>query len=341
MRITRGTLLKNARNLVAERLHTNRSLVCIYLTGSLINDKPLLGGVTDIDLIFVHEETLNKEREIVRLTDEVHFDIAHYSQKKFNHPRQLRTDPWLGSFLCKDPIVLHDTRHWFEFTQASVCAQFYQPENILNRAQPLIEGARQRWFNLSEGTHSCSPENILVYLKSLEYAANAISILSGPPLAERRFILEYPARTEAIRRPGLSSGLEDLFSSPSENAFEWGLFQSGWEEAFLTCGQTENTPAKLSSCRVAYYKQAIESLYPQYPAAALWICLHTWTLAASFLEKKTGTEEKEWRSFCQQMGLHVENMDARLEALDVYLDNIEEVLDLWAEENGLPPLSER
>ena len=116
MRITQGTLLKNAKNEAADRLRRDRHLVCIYLTGSMTTDSPLLGGATDIDLVIIHSSEPEQEREIVRVTDEVHLDIAHYPQMLFRDTRRLRVDPWLGSYLCLDPLVLHDSGHWFDFT---------------------------------------------------------------------------------------------------------------------------------------------------------------------------------------------------------------------------------
>ena len=67
MRITRETLLKIARDTAAQRARASRDILCIYLTGSLTTDQPLLGGVTDIDLIIVHGSEPPVEREVLRL----------------------------------------------------------------------------------------------------------------------------------------------------------------------------------------------------------------------------------------------------------------------------------
>ncbi|MDZ4158456.1 MAG: hypothetical protein U1B80_01585, partial [Anaerolineaceae bacterium] len=133
MRITRELLLKLARTTAANRLLANRSVLCVYLTGSLLDDEPLLGGTADIDLIFIHDSQPPAAREVERISNEVHLDIAHLSQENFQHTRRLRTDPWFGSFLCASPIVLHDTHHWFDFIQASVCSQFHDPEYVVRR----------------------------------------------------------------------------------------------------------------------------------------------------------------------------------------------------------------
>ena len=139
MRVTRDTLMKIAHNTASQYSANDRSLVCIYLSGSLLSDTPLLGGTADIDLICVHNQEPRNRREVVRLTDDIHLDVAHLPLSIYYQPRHLRLNPWVGSYLIADPIMLYDTRHWFEFTQASVAAQFNQPENVLGGCVPWLK----------------------------------------------------------------------------------------------------------------------------------------------------------------------------------------------------------
>ena len=80
MRLTRETLIKIARDAANQRARVSRRIVCIYLTGSVLGDTPLLGGTTDIDLIVIHDSDPIQPREVVRMSDEIHLDIGHYSQ---------------------------------------------------------------------------------------------------------------------------------------------------------------------------------------------------------------------------------------------------------------------
>ncbi|MCK4899650.1 MAG: hypothetical protein KAS38_12780, partial [Anaerolineales bacterium] len=96
MRVNRGTLLKIANDTVSQRARQDLGIISAYLCGSVLGDDYLLGGTTDIDLTFIHIDTVSEEREIVRLTDEIHLDIAHYAQRDFLQTRELRTHPWLG-----------------------------------------------------------------------------------------------------------------------------------------------------------------------------------------------------------------------------------------------------
>ncbi len=215
MRITRDALLKFARSTVEQRTRYNRHVVCVYLTGSLLDEEPLLGGAADIDLIFIHDIDPDKPREILPLTDTIHLDIAHLSQTQFLQPRSLRTDAWVGSYLVHGPMLLHENQHWFEYTQAAVFAGFNTPEYRLRRARPLAEDARQIWWNLRTGGENAAPGPAAVqgYLRALEQAANAVACLSGPPLTERRFMLQFPDRAAAVDKPGLAQGLVDLYSA--------------------------------------------------------------------------------------------------------------------------------
>ena len=54
MRINRQTLLRIANDTVAQRVRQERGILSAYLCGSLLGDDYLLGGCTDIDLVFIH-----------------------------------------------------------------------------------------------------------------------------------------------------------------------------------------------------------------------------------------------------------------------------------------------
>lgn len=338
MRINRSVLLKNARNAVAERVYQDRRLTCAYLTGSLLTEDVLLGGAADIDLIIVHAIPPPQPREISRISDDIHLDIAHYSQADYVNLRQLRLNPWLGSYLCESSFVLHDTRHWFEYTQASVCAQFMRPNFVLQRARPFIESARQCWMNLKESSHVGTPEQVWSYFKALENAANAIAVLNGVPLTERRFLLTFPDRARAIQRPGLAAGLEDLFFLPLATDV-WESWLSGWREAFAAAGSAATASPRLSRCRLSYYESAAKLFHVEHPAAAVWLLMRTWSQALCHLPAEN-PHRQGWMDACKAIALDEEHFPERLNIMDAYLDNIEETLDAWAKENGVETLTE-
>ena len=334
MRITRETLLKLARDTVQMQVQRDRRLICVYLTGSLLTDDPLLGGTTDIDLVFIHDSEPLYEREITRLSDEVHLDIAHHSQTVFHQPRHLRVDPWIGPFLCQTPLVLHDSHHWFEFTQASVCAQFNQPDYVYQRVSALAAQARQTWLDLHLGNISGETRTVWMYLKALENAANAIASFSGPPLTERRLLLQFPQCAKELDRPGLAAGLSDLLLSDPVQESDWRAWQPAWQAALDSAGRLENVPPPLMPCRKGYYTRAAASLWDKEPAAAIWIALRSWTRALEVLGEQS-PDLAAWRSALQTLGLDGQSFQKRLELLDTYVDNIEELLETWAHEYGI------
>jgi len=331
MRITRETLLKIARETAEKYSRRNRGLICIYLTGSLLSESPLLGGTTDIDLVFVHNTEPPFEREVIRLTDEVHLDIAHYSQSFFYPPRNLRSSPWLGSFLHANPMALRDTGHWFEFTQASAGAQFGMAEYVIQRARQPAEAARQGWFALSSADLEGHPAQLHQYLSVLENAANAVALLSGVPLTERRFLLHYSERAEAAGRPGLYTGLLDLIQNEDTSREMIEPWLHNWHGDLKIAAMSKDVPQRLSSPRFAYYERAAAAMLDDHPQAALWLVLRTWTRAV--LQSKQVSPG--WLEACQQLSLDADKLQKRHAALDAYLDGVEECLDEWAETYGV------
>lgn len=332
MRITRETLLKIARDTAAERVRISRRLVCIYLTGSLLSNDPLLGGTADIDLFFIHDSDPLTPREIIRLTDEVHLDIAHLSQTEFSQPRRLRLDAWLGHFICTHPLVLHDSNHWFDFTQATISAQFFQPENTLKRARALAEDARQRWMSLHEA-EDFSPDAPLSYLKALEQGGNAIAVLSGAPLTERRFLTQLPQRAAALQRPDLASDLVALLLQTAPEPAQYAAWLPAWKTALQAAARQPQCPASLHPARRMYYERAAQALLEETPPAALWLMLRTGCRAA-FTLPADDPARAGWQPALDAMGLSAAGLPDRLPALDQYLDRIEEMLDAWGKRFG-------
>ncbi len=334
MRITLEALQKAARESAERFARRDRSLVCIYLTGSLLGDEPLLGGTTDIDLIFVHTTLPPYAREIVRLTDEIHLDIAHLPQSAFQQPRRLRADNWIGAFLCANPIVLHDIGHWFEFTQASAGAQFDLPEYVLQRARQFSEMARQSWLDLQTQPAEATPQQVHQYLDILENASNAVSVLYGTPLTERRFLIQFPQRAETAGRPGMAAGLADLIQDDPASAELIENLLENWRAAMQSAAALAEKPPRLDPARQAYYERAILSLTEESPAAALWLMLRTWTRAARALPPDA-VAVSDWQEACRRLALSPQSLPERLKAVDAYLDTVEETLDEWGKQYGV------
>lgn len=332
MRITPDTILEIAQETVERRVHADPTILAAYLCGATLEDDFLLGGTLDIDLIFIHIDQVTPPREIVRLTDEVHLDIAHHPQRQYEPPRALRTHSWLGPtiFACKP---LFDKRHTLDFIQASVRGMFNSPPTVMGRARPQAEHARQIWFELEEGKANVSLREIRLYFKALEHAANAIALLSGDPLTERRFLVKFSQRAVAIGRPGMTAGLFGLLGGAEVQRETLQAWLSLWEEAYATLPEAPSSVA-LHPARRAYYGRALQALIAgSEPRAALWPLLNTWQEMVTEL----GTESlagQGWKEVITQLGLSGNDFVERVAALDAYLDQVEEILEEWAQRNG-------
>ena len=333
MRINRETLLKVAEQAVAQRVRSDRDIMAAYLSGTLLEESYMLGGTADIDLTFLHMDKPPVEREVQRLTDEVHLDIAHYDQRDFGQTRKLRLHPWLGPtiYACK---MLYDPQHFLDFTQASVRGQFNRPDYVLERARQQLGHAREIWTSFaSQAPERPMPKDLLTYLRAIDHAANAVASLNGPPLTERRMLLQFPARAEAAGKPGLYPAFLGMLGGSHVDADRLHSWLPGWQFSLESLPQ-QAIPARLHPCRHAYYRRAFESiLQGESPAAILWPLLRTWTLAAA-LSPEESPGRIAWAEACQTLGLLGVGFAERVQALDAFLDLVEEAIEQWSSQVG-------
>ena len=332
MRITRDTLLRIAKETVQQRTFKDQKIVAAYLTGSLLNEDPFLGGTTDIDLVFVHAEPPAATREVVALSQDFHLDITHHSKKEYDPPRELRANPWLG-YEIYDPMLLYETQHFFEFTQASLRAGFTDPEAVIQRAYSLLSHARQIWMDL-QFIENAGPNDIAKYLKSLNHAVNAVAELSGPPLSERRMLRQFPVRADAIERPHFAARLLGLIGgTKAADTVYLTNWLPQWRDAFDAATESARVDGRIHPARVGYYQKAFLSMLEgEDPTAMLWPLLRTWTLAVSVLPAE---QSAAWKDACDYLGLTGGGFYDRIQGLDLFLDDIEEILEDMATSNGL------
>jgi hypothetical protein len=170
-------------------------------------------------------------------------------------------------------------------------------------------------------------------MKSLYHAVNAVAELSGPPLHERRLMLDFPARAETAQRPGMNAGLIGLLGASSLEAATINEWISDWKLAFEAAMENSRVEARIHPTRLNYYEKAIRAIAASdNPRAALWPLLQTWTLAVDVLpEHAVGA----WRFACGQLNLDAARFEEHVSGLDQYLDEVEALLDDLARQNGL------
>lgn len=334
MRINRESLLKNVKTFVERQAHDDRTLLAVYLCGSMLSAEPLLGGSTDVDLVFVHTDTVSVPREIRPLFDDVHLDILHHYHRDYRQPRHLRVDPWQGPMIF-NATVLHDPQHFMDFTQASVRGQFDRSDFVVQRARVFLERARQGWSEISAiapDSPSAMAAVVVRYLKALENGVNAVMSLNGSPLVCRRLMADLPQRAAALQRPGLPAGLAGLLGSNNLDIDRLPEWVDAWQRTWEAVPQ-DVRPAELDALRIPYYRLAFgEYLEGTDPQQAVWPLACTWALAASCLPD-SDPRLQEWQQAFTVLGL-AGQLPERLEGLDAYLDTVEETMDSWAALNG-------
>lgn len=338
MRITREILLKVTRDTVVRMTRADRGIVSIFMTGSLLGEDYLLGGTGDIDLVVIHSDLRDQEREVRPVTEEVHLDIAHELYRDYRQPRKLRVHPWMGPVIDRCEI-LYDPQHFLEFTKASVRGQFNTADHVIQRARPQAEHARQIWLELyqrlegKEALEGADPAIFLKYLRSLDHAANAIADLGEGPLTERRFLLGFRQRAQAVGREGLFPGILGLLGGAQVKEHDLQPFLESWQTAYQALPESQR-PDRLHPVRCSYYRRGMEALLAgEEPRAMLWPLFRTWTLAMANLpadsEHRVG-----WENAMGKMGLAGAGFQERVTAMDGFLDVVEETLEAWAHQNG-------
>ncbi len=333
MQITTDLLHKYAENTVKQFRSADYTILAAYLTGSIVTEaNPFLGGTTDIDLVFIHIGNPEIQREILSLNDDIHYDIAHHAQRDYSERIALRTHPWLGPILSES-ITIYDPQHFMDLTQASVRGLFHRPGNALQRAQTQFDNARRGWFGFQPSPQDPGPQEILGYFRILDSAANAIALLVGEPLTERRFLLNFPERANRIQHPGLYPGMLGMLGAPRVDKEKLASWISHWESIFDSLPKEGRHP-RLNPHRRYYYLKAFDIILDSdQPENILWPLLRTWTLAAASLESGD-PEFQNWRDSLQHIGLLGSGFAERILALDAFLEQVEAAIKTWQTKTG-------
>ena len=98
-------------------------------------------------------------------------------------------------------------------------------------------------------------------------------------------------------------------------------------------GAMDRVDNRIHPARVNYYEKAIRAMMQgDAPQNALWPLLVTWTLAVDVLPEHA---VEAWRLAVSQLGFTASGFESRVEGLDRFLDDVEELLDELAKEHGL------
>jgi hypothetical protein len=167
----------------------------------------------------------------------------------------------------------------------------------------------------------------------LDGAANAVALLSGEPLTERRFLMNFSTRAEAIDRPGMVPGLLGLLGAPRIKPMDLTSWVGEWENTLDALPEEERHP-RLHPYRRKYYRLAFDAIIGGGQAEnVLWPLLRNWTLAVQTLPEGDPALQS-WKDVCLKLGLMGDEFSERITGLEMFLDQVGEAINEWAEENG-------
>jgi len=331
MILNKDRLLTMTQTFLSKRLHSDHSIVCVYLTGSMLRDDPFINGTADVDLVIVHNQPVDEIREIIGMTPEVTLDIHHIEQSYYSPPRKVRKDPWIGSSLCFDPLLLYNKGHWFEFMQASVEAGFFSPEYVIYRSGLFLNEARLLFTELENQRNLGSSIYISSYLKIIEDGCNAVACLSGLPLTDRTLMKRFNEVAEAINREDLSTILYGLILGQNSPFPYYDYFFNSWKYYLEYFGNSDLAPLKMKADRIPYYTAPVSYYWNEHLASALWIMAKTWCSVAKAYQLD---DNEYFVTFCNMLEISPMFFAKRKSQLELFLDSIEDAQKNWGDSQG-------
>ncbi len=331
MIINRDVLLSYAQQAAKQSAVDEPWVLAIYLTGSVVDGEPVMGGTADIDLVIVHDEEM-EGREIRRITENVHLDIHHHPRSHYKDGRNLRIDPIWGDTLyyC---MPLFDPNHFLNITQASVRGMYKDPEFVAQRVESQLSKARGTWLEFHNQKQDSGVEVTWKYLEAIQNTANAVACLNKGPLPTRSFMLKYKEVVNEVGLPGLYQGLVGLlggFEIDEKLPEEW---IEDWKEAFCSANGIEGLE-ELDEVRQDYYFKAVQALGDSEDQSfTFWPVIYTWTMAAQHINNESVLQK--WDERFSELGLTGEGFEKRLEGFDLYLDQVEGLVEDWKQYQGI------
>jgi hypothetical protein len=318
MIIPRTDLIRFARETAAKAALSDHGILAACLVGSLCSENPYLGNSTDIDILYIHDYWVDADREIIPLAPGIHLDILHTQRSLYEKPKDLRIHPFLGPLLY-NPLTLYISGHFFEFVQAGVRDRYFEPSNVLLRSHALTDEAITTWRRLQSG-YVEDPAQVLDYLHVIFLAGNAVAMLVGETLSERRLFLQFPACAQAAGKPELGEMILSLLGASHLNRSALEQLMLEWEKAFTAAADVPSVNNRISIIRLDYYRMAFTAmLKSETPHAILWPLLYTWSLSVQALPPEW---IEPWSMACHAMGLSENTFPRQLENLNRFLEAI-------------------
>lgn len=328
MIITPERLLDLARSDVEDRAKGER-VRCAFAVGSVVHGEPLLGGAADVDVVILHKRAPSREREIVRLSRDVHLDLYHHPDDDFQSPREVRLDPYLGPAI-EAGVPLFDPEHFFDWLQAGVRAQFHRPDHALERAHLRLGRARTAQQELARESGQWPQKFVGAALDG----ANAAASLAGPPPEGRRVLLNLRRRLVRLDRPDLLERLIDLLGAQASDSWNLPQWLSGWAKAYDQAIEAGRQPTR-TTVRRDYYLRGFQALADADQAQAVLVPM---VMSWPDTDQKSGLVDDKvdyvWEDLLETTELQQQRVKDKAQELESYLDRVELFLESWGDEHG-------
>lgn len=329
MRYTRDILLDLAKELVEKRYAQDPKVDAVFLVGSVRPEDAVIEGPTDVDLLVLHNGEIPRERELVKISAEYHFDIFFEETNLYSNPKDLRSDGWRG-WTMWDPHLLLQRGRFFEYTQSILRSQFDEPKYILARVRNFAESSRKSWARFDADPAKVTPRE---YLKAVYSAGNAFACLARSPYTKRNFLSQFYTQATEMEAADLVPALMDCVSDGRlADTVLAGLDE--WEQCFTLATQAYANYT-VHPLRLNYYKDAItKQAQSEFPASSLWPYAFTWAYIAEE-SKENKHIHTAWGKVGKELGLSADKLPIRLRALDQFLEQIEEIIAQVSDDYGV------
>jgi len=319
-----------AHDEVKRRSH-QQTILSSYLIGSVVHGNPFLGDAADIDLVIIHNDDVRHPREFIRLSQQVHLDISHINASFFEHPRQLRIDPWQGPAIA-EPGFLYDPDHFFERVQATVRGQFYRPDFVFQRATGFLNLAKQHCSLMQ--ISSRWPHH---YLHAIILGANARLACFNSQVAGRGTLAALRSQLHKLGETATYHGIVQLCGLADCTSWDFDALLSALDATWR--GMQKNlSQSPLSRCRKEYTLAGLQGLLDQQdlPAAG-WLLVMAWELLHARAEAESVPMQHEdvWDQLRNMTSLRKVDRRQRKQVLTRYLNHIGTQLHVWGKEHGV------
>lgn len=328
MIITPERLLALAREEVKRRADAQR-VRCAFVTGSTVTDDPLLGGTADVDTVLIYRDHPLHERELVRLSQDVHLDLYHYADRNLAPPRNLRTDPLLGPAIATG-VSAFDPEHHFDWLQAGVRAHYRRPDHRMARSMTRLDRAR----NTRQKLDQFGARWPQMFAHAAFDAANAGASLTDESASGRRAVLRLRQALISAERGDLFAGFIKLLGLDISATWDLPQWLSAWAKAYDAALRRDDNRI-LSEVRRDYYLRGYQALADaDQPQAVVYGLISTWPLEGPNGDASGGSEQGGWQEFVDSIGLDLHQPEQHAHQLEAYLDEVELYLETWGEQHG-------